>query len=167
MHFLQTDCLSRRAFLRRSSRLALAGGALPFALNLAAIGEAAAFDATDYKALVCVFLYGGNDYANTVVTCDDASYGAYGKIRGGIALAQADLKATLLTPTAALADGRQYALHPQMTGLAGLFNAGQAAVQLNVGPLIAPLTRDQYNSSNKALYPRPANLFSHNDQQST
>ena len=175
MHFLQTDHLSRRAFLRRSSRLALAGGALPFALNLAAIGEAAAFDATDYKALVCVFLYGGNDYANTVVTYDDASYDAYSAIRGGganraaggIALGQADLKATLLTPTAALAGGRQYALHPQMTGLAGLFNAGQAAVQLNVGPLVAPLTRDQYNSSNKTLYPRPANLFSHNDQQST
>ncbi|WHZ10098.1 MAG: Protein of unknown function (DUF1501) [Burkholderiaceae bacterium] len=175
MHFLQTDRLSRRAFLRRSSRLALAGTAMPFALNLAAIGEAAAFDATDYKALVCIFLYGGNDYGNTVVTYDDVSYDAYSKIRGGganraaggIALAQADLKNTLLTPTAALAGGRQYALHPQMTGLAGLFNSGQAAVQLNVGPLIAPLTRDQYNSSNRTTYPRPANLFSHNDQQST
>jgi len=53
-----TDNPGRRAFLRRSAQLALSGTALPFALNLAAIGEAAAFDATDYKALVCVFLYG-------------------------------------------------------------------------------------------------------------
>ena len=58
--------LDRRAFLRRSSQLALTGTALPFALNLTAMGEAAAFNAPagDYKALVCVFLFGGNDYAN-------------------------------------------------------------------------------------------------------
>ena len=110
MNFIQPDLHTRRAFLRRSSRLALAGTALPFALNLAAIGEAAAFDATDYKALVCVFMYGGNDYANTVVTYDDDSYNKYSTIRGGgagqtaggIALAKADLAATLLNPTVAL-----------------------------------------------------------------
>src|SRR5258708_27296137 len=61
---------TRRAFLRRSTQLAAAGTALPFALNLAALGEAAAFEANDYKALVCVFLYGGCDYANTVVPYD-------------------------------------------------------------------------------------------------
>ena len=74
MYLLNPSLHSRRAFLRRSGQLALAGTALPFALNLAAMGEAAAFDASDYKALVCVFLYGGNDYANTVVTYDDPSY---------------------------------------------------------------------------------------------
>ena len=63
MHLLQPELHTRRAFLRRSTQLGLAGTALPFALNLAAMGEAAAFNATDYKALVCVFLYGGNDYA--------------------------------------------------------------------------------------------------------
>ena len=76
---------SRRVFLKRSGQLALTGTALPFALNLAAMGEAAAFNSSsnDYKALVCVFLYGGNDYANTVVTYDDASYNQYSTIRGG------------------------------------------------------------------------------------
>ena len=174
MHLLQPQQHSRRAFLKRSTQLALSGTALPFALNLAAMGEAAAFDANDYKALVCVFFYGGNDYANTVVTYDDASYNAYSTIRGGgagqtaggIALAKADLAATLLNPTVPLAGGRQYALHPSMTGLAGLFNSGQAAVQLNVGPLVAPLTKAQYNSADRRTYPLPPKLFSHNDQQS-
>ncbi|MBC7608765.1 MAG: DUF1501 domain-containing protein, partial [Polaromonas sp.] len=122
MHFLQTDKHTRRAFLRRSGQLAVAGTALPFALNLAAFGEAAAFNATDYKALVCVFLYGGNDYANTVVNYDDTSYNFYSGIRGGnagqaaggIALAKSDLLGTLLDPTAALPGGLQYALHPSM-----------------------------------------------------
>lgn len=173
MHLIQPDLHTRRAFLRRSTQLGLAGTALPFALNLAAMGEAAAFTATDYKALVCVFLYGGNDYANTVITYDDDSYNKYATIRGGsgqsgggIAIAKADLTATLLNPTTALAAGRQYALHPAMTGLAGLFNAGKAAVQLNVGPLVVPLTRAQYSNSNRTLYPLPPKLFSHNDQQS-
>ncbi len=173
MHLIQPELHTRRAFLRRSTQLGLAGTALPFALNLAAMGEAAAFTATDYKALVCVFLYGGNDYANTVVTYDDDSYNKYATIRGGsgqagggIAIPKADLAATLLNPTVPLAAGRQYAMHPAMTGMANLFNTGKAAVQLNVGPLIVPLTRTQYNSSNRTLYPVPPKLFSHNDQQS-
>lgn len=173
MHLIQPDLHTRRAFLRRSTQLGLAGTALPFALNLAAMGEAAAFTATDYKALMCVFLYGGNDYANTVITYDDDSYNKYAAIRGGagqagggIALAKAALANTVLNPAVPLAGGRQYALHPAMTGLAGLFNAGKAAVQLNVGPLVVPLTRAQYSNSNRALYPLPPKLFSHNDQQS-
>jgi uncharacterized protein (DUF1501 family) len=174
MHLLQPELHTRRAFLRRSAQLGLAGTALPFALNMAAMGEAAAFTANDYKALVCVFLYGGNDYANTVVTYDDDSYNRYSTIRGGgggqtaggIALAKSALAATLLNPTTALPGGRQYALHPAMGGLTNLFNTGKAAVQLNVGPLIVPLTRAQYNGSNRTLYPLPPKLFSHNDQQS-
>jgi uncharacterized protein (DUF1501 family) len=174
MHLLQSDNHSRRDFLRRSAQLAFSGAALPMALNLAAIGEAAAFDATDYKALVCVFLYGANDYANTVVTYDDASYNQYSAIRGGgagqsaggIALAKSALTATLLNPTTALSGGRQYALHPSMSGLASLFNSGKAAVQLNVGPLVVPLTKSQYSGSDRVNYPLPPKLFSHNDQQS-
>ena len=173
MHLIQPELHTRRAFLRRSTQLGLAGTALPFALNLAAMGEAAAFTATDYKALVCVFLNGGNDYANTVVTYDDDSYNKYATIRGGsgqagggIAIPKADLAATLLNPAVPLAAGRQYAMHPAMTGMANLFNTGKAAVQLNVGPLIVPLTRTQYNGSNRTLYPIPPKLFSHNDQQS-
>ena len=166
MHLLQPELHSRRAFLRRSTQLGLAGTALPFALNLAAMGEAAAFTADDYKALVCVFLYGGNDYANTVVTYDEPSYNRYSTIRGSIALPRASLASTLLRPTTPLQGGRQYALHPAMTGLAGLFNSGKAAVQLNVGPLVVPLTRTQYNSPDRRAYPIPPKLFSHNDQQS-
>ncbi len=174
MYQIQPDRHTRRAFLRRSSQLALTGTALPFALNLAAMGEAAAFDATDYKALVCVFFYGGNDYANTVVTYDDASYNQYSTIRGGgagqtaggIALAKSSLASTLLNPGVALAGGLQYALNPSMTGLANLFNSGKAAVQLNVGPLVVPLTKAQYSGSDRVNFPLPPKLFSHNDQQS-
>ncbi len=173
MHYIDPKGHSRRAFLKRSSSLALAGTAMPFALSLATMGEAAAQTATDYKALVCVFLYGGCDYANTVVTYDDDSYGKYSTIRGGvqsaggIAIAKADLAATALSPTQALTNGRQYALHPSMTAMKGLFDAGNAAVQLNVGPLVVPLSRATFNNSNKKVYPQPPKLFSHNDQQST
>ncbi|MDM7951332.1 DUF1501 domain-containing protein [Hydrogenophaga sp.] len=171
MHFIQPDQHSRRAFLRRAGQLAFTGAALPTALNLVAMGEAAAFNANDYKALVCVFLFGGNDYANTVVNYDTTSYERYNTIRGGrtdfsgggIAIPRAELASTLLSPTTALPGGVQYALHPAMTGLAGLFNSGSAAVQLNVGPLIAPMTRTQYSNGS---VPRPPKLFSHNDQQS-
>lgn len=174
MFFHTPDKTTRRAFLRRSGQLALSGTSLPLALNLAALGEAAAMDATDYKALVCVFLYGANDYANTVVTYDDASYNLYSAIRGGgalqsaggIALAKSALTPTLLAPTTPLAGGRQYALHPAMGALASLFNSGKVAVQLNVGPLVVPLTRAQYNSADRVAYPLPPKLFSHNDQQS-
>jgi uncharacterized protein (DUF1501 family) len=167
---------NRREFLRRSAQLAFTGVALPTALNLAAMGDAAAFNAPDgtYKALVCIFMYGGNDYANTVVAYDDPSYNAYNTIRGGganqtaggIAYAKTALTPTLLTPTTALADGRQYALHPSMADLAILFNGGKAAVQLNVGPLVVPMIKTQYKSADRALYPLPPKLFSHNDQQS-
>jgi uncharacterized protein (DUF1501 family) len=168
MHLPSTDTQSRRDFLRRSAQLAFTGVALPTALNLAAMGEAAAFNAPDgsYKALVCIFLYGGCDYANTVVTYDDPSHNAYNSVRGNIALAKSSLTPTLLNPTTALPNGRQYALHPSMSDLAGLFNNGKAAVQLNVGPLVVPLTKAQYKGSNRTLYPLPPKLFSHNDQQS-
>lgn len=165
---------TRRAFLQRTGQLAAVGAATPFALNLAAIGEAAAFNASDYRALVCVFLYGGNDYANTVVNYDPTNHARYAAIRsagasaGGpnIALPRADLGPTVLRPAAPLAGGMQYALHPRMTALADLFNRGKAAVQLNVGPLVMPITREQYLSGNTTRYPLPPKLFSHNDQQS-
>jgi uncharacterized protein (DUF1501 family) len=174
MHFIKPEDIARRAFMRRSAQLAFTGAALPTALSLAAMGEAAAFSATDYKALVCVFLNGGNDYGNTVIPYDNTQYDLYSTIRGGgagrtaggIALGQADLTPTLLSPTTALSNSRQYAFHPSMPGLAGLFNSGKAAVQFNVGPLIVPITKAQYQGSNRTLYPLPPKLFSHNDQQS-
>ncbi len=114
MHFIDPQQHTRRAFLRRAGQLAFTGAALPTALNLAAMGEAAAFNATDYKALVCVFLFGGNDYANTVINYDLDSYGRYNTIRGGrsdftgggIAIPRAQLAATLLQPATALARWR-------------------------------------------------------------
>ena len=168
--------LNRRAFLKRAAALSVIGAGAPLAMNLAAAGEAAAFAASDYKALVCIFLYGGNDYANTVVPYDLANYDLYnairgggaGRTRGGVALGHDELAATALTTVVpqTLTDNMQYALAPEMTRLAGLFNSGQAAVQLNVGPLVAPVTLAQYNSSDRANYPLPPKLFSHNDQQS-
>jgi len=172
MNIIDPKKHTRRMFLQRGSSLALAGAAAPFALNLAAMGEAAAFNANDYKALVCVFLFGGSDYAHTVVNYDEVSHAKYAKIRGvdgganGLVIPRTALSGTVLKPTAPLADGRQYALHPNMSALAGLFNRGKAAVQLNVGPLVAPITRAQYQSGNTAKYPIPPKLFSHNDQQS-
>jgi uncharacterized protein (DUF1501 family) len=169
------DKWTRRLVLQRAMHLGAMGVAAPLAINLAAIGEAAAFDSTDYKALVCVFLYGGNDYANTVVPYDPTNYALYAGIRGGngdagggIALARATLAPNALTPASgpALTDGLQYALAPQLTGLKSLWDQGRLAVQLNVGPLIKPTTLAQYLSTNRVANPLPPKLFSHNDQQS-
>ncbi|MEG3145784.1 DUF1501 domain-containing protein [Sphingomonas sp. RT2P30] len=154
---------SRRAFLKRGAALGLAGTATPFVTSLAAIGEAAAATATDYKALVCVFLYGGNDYANTLPPYDQPSYDLYKAARANLALDRAALAATVLTPTAALAGGRQYALAPTMAPLVPLFAAGKMAVVLNVGTLVMPTTKAQYTANSVKLPPK---LFSHNDQQS-
>jgi len=170
------DLWTRRLVLKRAMQLGFMGAASPLAINLAAIGEAAAFDASDYKALVCVFLYGGNDYANTVVPYDLPNYDQYHFLRGGgpdrttggIAIGRAELAATALTPVGGqtLTDDLQYALHPNLVGLKSLFDQQRLAIQLNVGPLIVPLTLEQYKDPNRALYPLPPKLFSHNDQQS-
>ena len=155
--------LARRAFLQRAGQLGVAGIATPWALNMAAMGEAAAFSANDYKALVCVFLYGANDHANTVVPYDAANHARYAAIRTGIAIPQASLAATLLNPTTALSDGMQLALAPELAKLMPIFDAGKLAIQLNVGPLIQPTTLAQYKAKS---VPLPPKLFSHNDQQS-
>ena len=158
-----TSSTSRRAFLKRSAALSMAGVAAPWALNLAALGEAAAATASDYKALVCVFLYGGNDYGNTLIPYDDTRYAAYQGMRPTLAYAKSALAATLLAPTVALDGGIQYALAPELAPLLPLFTAGQLGVMLNIGTLVAPITKAQYVAGSAALPPR---LFSHNDQQS-
>jgi len=158
-----TTHTSRRAFLQRASALSLAGAAAPWALNLAAMGEAAAATATDYKALVCVFLYGGNDYGNTLIPYDTARYNAYQGMRPTLAYAQSALTPTLLTPTTALANGAQYALAPELSPLLPLFTANKLGVMLNVGTLIQPTSKAQYAAKS---VPLPPKLFSHNDQQS-
>ncbi len=158
-----TQDASRRAFLKRSAALGVAGVATPFVTSLAAIGEAAAATATDYKALVCVFLYGGNDYANTLPPYDAAGYAQYQAARANIALTRESLAGTMLTPTIGLPGGRQYALAPTMRSLMPLFDAGNLAVALNVGTLVQPTTKTQYQQNAVRLPPK---LFSHNDQQS-
>jgi uncharacterized protein (DUF1501 family) len=154
---------SRRAFLKRSAALGVAGSATPFVMNLATIGEAAASVATDYKALVCIFLYGGNDSPNTLVPYDAATYGQYQALRPNIALARSALTPTLLKPTTALPNGAEYALAPALASWLPIFNAGKMAAVLNMGTLIQPTTKAQYNAAN---VPLPPKLFSHNDQQS-
>ena len=168
MNLINLSKQSRRAFLKRSVQLAIAGTATPMALNLAALGEAAAMTATDYKALVCVFLYGGNDYANTVVRYDDGGHAQYTQLRGAgsgstLVIPKASLALTELKPSVALPNGAKYALAPEMSGMAGIFEQGRLAVQLNVGPLVVPLTRQQFNARGLS---QPPKLFSHNDQQS-
>ena len=154
---------SRRAFMSRASVLSIAGAATPFVMNLAAIGEAAAATASDYKALVCVFLYGGNDYANTLVPYDTAQYATYTAQRGALGYSQAALAGTVLQPTTPLPGGAQYALAPELGKLLPVFNAGKMAVMLNVGTLVQPTTKAQYLANSVRLPPK---LLSHNDQQS-
>lgn len=163
MKINRTTDLARRAFLKRSGALGVAGMAAPWALNLAAIGEAAAQSATDYKALVCVFLYGGNDHGNTLVPYDSVNYAAYQSIRGIVATAQASLASTVLAPATPLPNGLQLALAPSLAALKSLFDQGRLAVQLNIGTLIVPTTLAQYQAGS---VPLPPNLFSHSDQQS-
>ena len=163
MNKLPTSRASRRAFLQRAGQLSLTGVAAPWALNLAAMAEASAQTASDYKALVCVFLYGANDHGNTLPPYDAATHANYVSIRGSLATARANLAATALTPTVALPVGRQMALAPELAPLKTLFDAGRMGVLLNVGTLIQPTTLAQYNARS---VPLPPKLFSHNDQQS-
>ena len=109
-----------------------------------------------------MFLYGGNDYANTLPPYDQASYNLYNAARSNIALTRASLDATVLNPANSLG-GRQYALAPGLAPLLPVFDAGKLAVTLNVGTLVMPTTKAQYQSSSVMLPPK---LFSHNDQQS-
>ena len=142
---------SRRGFLIGAS----AFGAANLLPRLGAI-NAFAQAAGDYKALVCVFLYGGNDGNNMVIPAQAATYAQYQTARPNIAIPQGSL--------APLAQGGQtaYGLHPNLAPMQAIWDAGKLAVLFNTGPLIQPLTRDQYRQS-RAL--RPMNLFSHEDQQ--
>ena len=161
---MSIESIQRREFLRKSTLMSGAlAGAAPFALNLAAIGEAAAQTASDYKAIVCVFLFGGNDYGNTLIPWDNPNYSAYATIRQKLAYAQSSLAATVLNPTIAPANGRQMALAPELAPLKPLFDSGNLGVLCNIGTLVVPTTLAQYKAKS---VPLPPKLFSHNDQQS-
>jgi uncharacterized protein (DUF1501 family) len=150
--------MDRRLFLK-SAALAGAGvglGHLPGVAVSQFVGTAAALP--DYRALVCVFLFGGNDSYNMVVPRSQAEYDVYARSRQNLAIPRDQL----LPITALNPDGAQYGLHPAMPGVQSLFASGQAAVVANVGPLVQPVTRAAYLAGSVAL---PPQLFSHNDQQ--
>jgi uncharacterized protein (DUF1501 family) len=149
---------SRRDFLRQTgcalTAAAFASGLEHFGL-IGALAQQA--PATDYKALVCVFLNGGNDGNNLVVPLD-AEYSAYSTVRSasGLAIPQASL-----LPVTPATGGRSFGLHPSMPDMQTLFNQQRLAIVANVGPLVEPITRAQYQSSPSK---RPYQLFSHSDQ---
>lgn len=173
---------SRREFLRQASAMSVVGAAgAPFALNLAALGTAAAQTAGDYKALVCLFLYGGCDTYNVVLPTDTASWNNYIAVRNQapdpialrapgvapIATAAAgspDHLGGVLPISPLNAQGRSFAVHPTLGAVRDLFAAQRLAIVPNVGPLVRPTTKADYRNSS---FPKPAKLFSHNDQQST
>jgi uncharacterized protein (DUF1501 family) len=145
--------IDRRQFLR----LAMATGG---ALGLSGIAPpaAATADTSGYRALVAVFLFGGNDSFNMVVPRSNAEYAVYAASRQNLAVPQG----SLLPITAATPDGAAYGLHPSMAGLQQLFGDGRAAIVANMGPLVEPATKAEVLARAVAL---PPQLFSHNDQQ--
>lgn len=148
---------SRREFLRQLGALsAVSFASSPFHLGL--VNALAAENvASDYKALVCVFLFGGNDGNNTVVPLESTEYNAYAATRGTLALEQSSL-----LPITPLSSGLRYGLHPSLSDLQPIWAEKKLAVLANVGPLVEPLTKAQYLARSK---PIPQSLFSHSDQQ--
>lgn len=118
----------------------------------------AASDTRGYKALVCVFLLGGNDGHNLLLARDGAAYDTYAARRTGLALG----KSSLLAINPSNAGSQAYGLHPSMTGVRDLFEAGRLGFIVNSGPLVVPTTVQQFKQK---TVPLPLNLFSHNDQQ--
>jgi uncharacterized protein (DUF1501 family) len=144
---------NRRRWLQRS------GTTLAGALGLGSVGNLMLLPrsarAADYKALVCVFLYGGNDGLNTIVPTD-TRYSAYSGVRKGLAIPQASL-----VPLG----GVPFGLHPALAALAPVWADGKLAPVFNVGPLHQPLTKAQYRAAAANSASVPDSLFSHSDQQ--
>jgi uncharacterized protein (DUF1501 family) len=149
---------SRRHFLQHA-----ACGALSASAFLSGLGRFALIDAlasppsgSGYRALVCIFLFGGNDSNNTVIPLDD--YALYSAVRGGsgIDIPQADL-----LPISPASAGRQFGLHPALTELHSLWLNKELAIVCNAGTLTNPLTHASYLAGAQ----RPYQLFSHSDQQ--
>jgi len=147
--------MDRRRWLMRSSA-GLAGAlGLGTAANLA-LGPKRAYAAADYKALVCIFLYGGNDGLNTIVPTDTARYNQYAAVRKGLALPSASLLPM---------SGITFGMHPALQGLAAASAEGKLAPVFNLGTLYKPMTKAQFRAEPDSSTLIPANLFSHSDQQ--
>jgi uncharacterized protein (DUF1501 family) len=153
---------SRRKFLNISCRSLGTLGAASLMSRFSEVNALAQSSCpTDYKALVCIFLFGGNDGNNTVVPISTPSnlansYSNYAQVRGGLALPASSLNVI------GNSKDDQYGLHPSLTELASLYNNKNVAVMVNVGTLVTPLTQAQYKNQQAAI---PSNLFSHLDQQ--
>jgi uncharacterized protein (DUF1501 family) len=146
--------MHRREFLRHTTGLlALGAMASPTRLLLAQDNTP-----TEYKCLVNIFFFGGNDSFNLVVPSSNAEYNIYASARQNLAIAQADL----LPITADNPDGATYGLHPNASGIQALFEQGDAAIVANMGPMVEPVTKSSYLGGEILL---PPQLFSHNDQQ--
>jgi len=164
--------MNRRHFLSATAGLALSSQL--FTPRLIPSAHAQAAGQNGYKALVCIFLFGGMDQADTVLPFDQTNYDRLAALRPGLfdaydagASTSSRNRSNLieLTPDNAADFGtRRFALPPQMSGMAELFDAGDMAIVGNVGPLIEPVDRDGFENETVAL---PKRLFSHNDQQST
>jgi uncharacterized protein (DUF1501 family) len=148
--------LTRREFIIRSFG---AFGAATLALERFGMTDAFA-QAADYKALVCVFLFGGNDSDNIVIPYSDyeSTYGMTRNNAGNVGIP----KASLLPITPTSMPGTTFGLHPALDGIKTLWDASKVAIIPNVGPLVEPLTRSEYRNRTKRI---PFNLFSHSDQE--
>src|SRR5262252_336472 len=151
---------SRRKFIECTCKSIAALG-LGSAFSRFGLVNAYAQAITDYKALVCVFLFGGNDGNNLVVPFDTAGYNNYSTLRGGPTLGLA-IPQTNLLPVTLTTPATPFALHPSLPEIQTLVNNKMVAIQANVGPLVQPTTRAQYQGRS---VPLPSNLFSHSDQQ--
>ena len=170
---------TRREFMKKAGALSVMQAATPLAASLSLMNNAAAqtTSVSGYKALVCVFMYGGNDHYGTVVPYKENLYKAYREKRGlanelgvsdadltgdysGIALLRSKLR-KLTSKNSDL----DHALHPAMGGMQALFNEGRAGIVMNVGPLIQPTTYLDFKNRLQTHWPLPPNLLSHNNQQ--
>ena len=155
---------SRRRFLGASAQTGLLGAMSTLGLLGASTPAKAAV--SDYKALVCLYLFGGNDGNNMIVPLDTARYSKYSSIRGGAGLALSVNAKTLLAPRSATLQAvanpvnQPFAFHYGMPELDALYGQGMVAAMLNVGNLSKPLTKAQYQSGVGV----PPQLFSHPDQ---
>ncbi len=128
--------------------------------TLGAMNAFAQAGASDYKAMVCVFLMGGNDGNNMAVPMSQTEFDAYKAARGGLALPDGSAK---LLAVQSNADGKPYGLNDGLTGIHPLWAQGKLAVVANMGNLVKPTTRAEYLAK---ANPLPTNLFSHSDQTS-
>ena len=166
---MTTSTTSRRHFLRAATGLATAAGlrtGAPLATGLASLaalaaqGSHAADLSGPYKAVVCLFMHGGNDSHNWVVPTDATGYAEYAKARQELAWPAHKLLPISVSGQAA---GRSFGMPDELAPLRKWYEAGQAAIVANVGPLVRPITRADF----QAGMGLPAKLFSHNDQAST